>query len=337
MLTEAGYIIEQVVPAHTRRYGGLDNADKRAEYEVVIVASRSPGRSGSSLRPSERRRRLAVAPTTTQALTGALSRSRTKVRQQRRLLTATGWWRNAGKLVAIWQIGYLEINRDVARRHGHSATSWRGGEDGRRGADLRGWMAADQKNWWDISNFRQFWILDFQFFGPPKLARNFYSEKNIIHLVRCFFVPETKSCQRKTKTSAPFTPIVPNVPRYRAGQAATSGIRNSRCLTEPATRTNVVLCLSNSRHSRAINTVPAAWKREPVVTIEQAFGANSPLVASPEQVEEQERQHADRLARETAHLDNVLAAMWSWLACGVGNAMGSSLRLVWSLHPTSPL
>ena len=81
---------------------------------------------------------------------------------------------------------------------------------------------------------------------------------------------------------------------------------------------------TNSRHSRAINTVPAAWKREPVVTIEQALRADSSLVASPDEVEEQERQHADRLARETAHLDNVLAAMWSCRACGVGNAMGGS-------------
>jgi hypothetical protein len=40
LLVEHGYRIMQVIPAHTRRYGGLDNADKRAEHEVVIVAAR---------------------------------------------------------------------------------------------------------------------------------------------------------------------------------------------------------------------------------------------------------------------------------------------------------
>jgi hypothetical protein len=44
LLIDAGYRIEQVIPAYTRRYGGLDNADKRAEYEVVIVATRTPRR-----------------------------------------------------------------------------------------------------------------------------------------------------------------------------------------------------------------------------------------------------------------------------------------------------
>jgi hypothetical protein len=49
LLIEAGYIIEQVVPAYTQRYGGLHNADKRAEYEVVVVAHSSPACSGPSL------------------------------------------------------------------------------------------------------------------------------------------------------------------------------------------------------------------------------------------------------------------------------------------------
>lgn len=41
LLAEHGYRITDVIPAFTRRYGGLDNAEKRAEYEVVIVATRS--------------------------------------------------------------------------------------------------------------------------------------------------------------------------------------------------------------------------------------------------------------------------------------------------------
>ncbi len=49
VLGDAGYLIDQVVPAHTRRYGGLDNAEKRAAYEVVIVGSISPGRTGSAV------------------------------------------------------------------------------------------------------------------------------------------------------------------------------------------------------------------------------------------------------------------------------------------------
>jgi hypothetical protein len=40
LLVEHGYSIIDVIPAFTRRYGGLDNAEKRAEYEVVIVATR---------------------------------------------------------------------------------------------------------------------------------------------------------------------------------------------------------------------------------------------------------------------------------------------------------
>jgi hypothetical protein len=40
LLIDHGYEIEQVIPAHTRRYGGLRNADKRADHEVVTVASR---------------------------------------------------------------------------------------------------------------------------------------------------------------------------------------------------------------------------------------------------------------------------------------------------------
>ena len=42
LLEQHGFQILQVIPAFTRRYGGLDNAEKRAEYEVVIEARRSP-------------------------------------------------------------------------------------------------------------------------------------------------------------------------------------------------------------------------------------------------------------------------------------------------------
>jgi hypothetical protein len=41
VLTDAGYEIAAVVPAFTRRYGGLDNARLRAAFEVVLVAERS--------------------------------------------------------------------------------------------------------------------------------------------------------------------------------------------------------------------------------------------------------------------------------------------------------
>jgi hypothetical protein len=40
LLEQHSYQIAQVLPAYTRRYGGLDNADKRAEHEVVIIAAR---------------------------------------------------------------------------------------------------------------------------------------------------------------------------------------------------------------------------------------------------------------------------------------------------------
>lgn len=40
LLIGRGYDIKEIIPAYTRRYGGLDNADKRAEHEVVIVGVR---------------------------------------------------------------------------------------------------------------------------------------------------------------------------------------------------------------------------------------------------------------------------------------------------------
>jgi hypothetical protein len=42
LLIDDGYAISQVIPAYTHRYGGLDNAEKRAEHEVVIVAEKPP-------------------------------------------------------------------------------------------------------------------------------------------------------------------------------------------------------------------------------------------------------------------------------------------------------
>lgn len=38
VLGACGYTHRQVIPVFTQRYGGLHNAEKRAEYEVVIVA-----------------------------------------------------------------------------------------------------------------------------------------------------------------------------------------------------------------------------------------------------------------------------------------------------------
>jgi len=40
LLEAGGFTIESVIPAFTRRYGGLDNAEKRADHEVVIVATK---------------------------------------------------------------------------------------------------------------------------------------------------------------------------------------------------------------------------------------------------------------------------------------------------------
>lgn len=40
LLTERGFRISNVIPVYTQRYGGLHNAEKRAEFEVVIVATR---------------------------------------------------------------------------------------------------------------------------------------------------------------------------------------------------------------------------------------------------------------------------------------------------------
>jgi hypothetical protein len=40
LLRDSGYVIREVIPVFTRRYGGLDNAEKRADHEVVIVAVR---------------------------------------------------------------------------------------------------------------------------------------------------------------------------------------------------------------------------------------------------------------------------------------------------------
>jgi hypothetical protein len=45
LLTARGYVIADIIPTYTRRYGGLHNSEKRAAYEVVIVARSADGRS----------------------------------------------------------------------------------------------------------------------------------------------------------------------------------------------------------------------------------------------------------------------------------------------------
>lgn len=40
LLKDEGYKILDAIPVYTRRYGGLANADKRAEYEIVMEAVR---------------------------------------------------------------------------------------------------------------------------------------------------------------------------------------------------------------------------------------------------------------------------------------------------------
>jgi hypothetical protein len=35
-----GYRVDRAIPVYTQRYGGLHNADKRAEFEVLLVATR---------------------------------------------------------------------------------------------------------------------------------------------------------------------------------------------------------------------------------------------------------------------------------------------------------
>jgi hypothetical protein len=42
VLLDHRYDIADVIPVRTRRYGGLDNAEKRADHEVLIVAERTP-------------------------------------------------------------------------------------------------------------------------------------------------------------------------------------------------------------------------------------------------------------------------------------------------------
>jgi hypothetical protein len=53
LLTEHGYVVTDVIAAFTHRYGGLDNAEKRADHEVVIVATRG---ATMGVNASERRR-----------------------------------------------------------------------------------------------------------------------------------------------------------------------------------------------------------------------------------------------------------------------------------------
>lgn len=42
LLEDCGFELVQITPAYTKRYRGLDNAEKRADHEVVIEAKRRP-------------------------------------------------------------------------------------------------------------------------------------------------------------------------------------------------------------------------------------------------------------------------------------------------------
>jgi hypothetical protein len=55
LLEEHGYRIAQVIPVFTQRYGGLDNAEVRADHEVVIIAAR-----GATWTPRTRPAQLAL-------------------------------------------------------------------------------------------------------------------------------------------------------------------------------------------------------------------------------------------------------------------------------------
>lgn len=46
VLQGAGYTVTHTYPITTRRYGGLANAEKRADHEVLIVAERGPRNDG---------------------------------------------------------------------------------------------------------------------------------------------------------------------------------------------------------------------------------------------------------------------------------------------------
>jgi hypothetical protein len=63
LLQKRGYRIDQVTPAYTQRYGGLDNAKVRAEHEVVILATREPHAvDDTTIQPQRPNRRLRRRP-----------------------------------------------------------------------------------------------------------------------------------------------------------------------------------------------------------------------------------------------------------------------------------
>jgi hypothetical protein len=70
-----------------------------------------------------------------------------------------------------------------------------------------------------------------------------------------------------------------------------------------------------------------AWKPTPAPpTLEQAgIHPGSALLASPEEVEQQEREEAQRLSRENAHVDAVLASIWQCHCCGSNTAVSGGL------------
>jgi hypothetical protein len=70
-----------------------------------------------------------------------------------------------------------------------------------------------------------------------------------------------------------------------------------------------------------------AWTpNPPPPTLEQAgIHPGSGLLATPEEVAQQEKEEAERLAVQNAHVDAVLASIWQCHCCGVGTAVSRGL------------
>jgi hypothetical protein len=68
--------------------------------------------------------------------------------------------------------------------------------------------------------------------------------------------------------------------------------------------------------------------RDTPPTLEQAgITPGSAMLATPEQVAEQEAAEAEHLAHAAAQIDQTLGAWWACRACSLGNAFGSSVGL----------
>lgn len=82
------------------------------------------------------------------------------------------------------------------------------------------------------------------------------------------------------------------------------------------------------RQTRAQAPLPPYTPKPAPRTLEEAgILPGSRLLATPEEVAEQERVESERLAVQNAHLDGVLASLWSCNCCRTGNAMGSASGL----------